>query len=246
MNLGRVYEQIANPQHIEFPQLVRSQWKMDAFPGQVPVGLDRYQVIVGGRGAGKTRAGAEWIREKARVPNQRLLLVARTAADVRETLVEGMSGVMAITPEDERPTYKPSLRRLEWANGTQAFCTSWDEPGSLRGVQAHYTWLDEPGHKLVSAHPGSLDAFDNADLATRLGVTPQVLVTGTSQVGSSDLWDALADSVINLTPFRGSHVRMYHNKTETNRFNLPAAFVERVIDRYKGTAAEDRELNGLL
>lgn len=65
-------------------------------------------------------------------------------------------------------------------------------------------------------------------------------------LGSSELWNELADSVINLTLFRGSHVRMYHNKTETNSSNLPAGFLVRVMDRYKGTPAEDRELNGLL
>ena len=93
-----------------------------------------------------TRAASEWVREKAKITSEgplRFLLVARTAADVREVIVEGESGILAVSPPSERPDYRPSIRRLVWPNGNQAFCTSADEPDSLRGVQAPLS-IDTP------------------------------------------------------------------------------------------------------
>lgn len=246
MTLRDIYNQVPEPQRTELLEKIRYHWPLNARPAQVPTGTERYQVIVGGRASGKTRAGAEWIREKAREPDQRLILVARTAADVRNVLVEGESGILNVSPPSERPLYIPSMRRLEWANGTHAFCTNWDQPDTLRGLKAHFTWLDEPGHMANSTHSGEFDAFDIADLATHLGYDPQVLITGTSQVGKSPLWDEIATAMIHYAPFRTSHIRMYHNKTLDNQTNLNRSFVEKLLDTYKGTGAEVKELEGLL
>jgi len=103
-------------------------------------------VYLAGRGSGKTRAAAEWIREKAKKTNEgrlRFLLVARTAADARQVMVSGESGILAVSPPSERPEYKPSIRELIWPNGNSAFITTADEPDSLRGPQAPLA-LDTP------------------------------------------------------------------------------------------------------
>src|SRR5690606_25455419 len=114
-------------------------------------------------------------------PGSRLLLVARTASDVREVLVEGASGILSLYGSDDpqAPIYKPSMRRLEWPNGSQAFCTSANEPDSLRGKEAHFTWADEVGSWRPREGEMQLDAWDNVRLATRLGLTPRIIVTTT-------------------------------------------------------------------
>jgi phage terminase large subunit-like protein len=107
-------------------------------PEQLPPGGDwSTWLILAGRGAGKTRAGAEWVRslaEAATVP--RIALVGPTAADVRDTMVEGESGLLAIAPDSNRPTYEPTKRRLTWGNGVQATLFSSEEPDRLRAARS--------------------------------------------------------------------------------------------------------------
>ena len=101
-------------------------------------------LILGGRGAGKTRAGAEWVRELAiNDPNARIALVGETEHDVREVMVEGVSGLLAVHRRGERPEWIPSRRRLEWTNGAVAQIFSAEEPESLRGPQFSAAWADE-------------------------------------------------------------------------------------------------------
>ena len=101
---------------------------------------------MGGRGAGKTRAGAEWVRHLAENKiASRIALVAPTAADARDVMVQGESGILAISRPDFMPAYQPSIRRLTWPNGVQATCFSADEPDRLRGPQHSHAWIDEPG-----------------------------------------------------------------------------------------------------
>ena len=105
---------------------------------QAPEGDWNIWAYIAGRGAGKTRTAAEWVREEAKhttTGQRRFALVARTAADVRDVLVEGESGIMNVTPPSERPLYEPSKRRLTWPNGNTATCFTADEPDSLRGPQ---------------------------------------------------------------------------------------------------------------
>lgn len=112
---------------------------------------------MGGRGAGKTRAGSEWIRKKKET-TPFLHLIGRTAADVRDVMVDGESGILAISPPWDRPTYQRSKRRLVWNNGAQAITFSADEPESLRGPQCGGMWLDEC---LIA---GTLIATDKGDV----------------------------------------------------------------------------------
>lgn len=116
-----------------------ADWRMLARPAQLPPEGDWYcWLILAGRGFGKTRTGAEWV--KARVLEAagcRIALVGKTAQDVASVMVEGESGLLAVCPDDERPTYKRSRRELRWANGSVARLFSAAEPDMLRGPQFH-------------------------------------------------------------------------------------------------------------
>lgn len=242
MNLREIYELAPEPQRTELLNKIRHHWPANARPNQLADGPEPFQVIVGGRGSGKTRAGAEWIREKAKEPNLRLLVIARTAADVRNTVVEGESGILNVTPTAERPDWIPSVRRLVWSNGTEAFCTSSDEPDVLRGVQAHYTWIDEPNGK---ENPSSgFNTFANVCLATRLGSAPQILLTGTSQSQADPLWQELRHSFETKTLFRGADIAFHQNSTLDNEKNLATQYVKLLMENYRGTVMAGRELDG--
>jgi phage terminase large subunit-like protein len=159
-------------------------WSMWGRPEQIPPNDDSWNIglFLAGRGAGKTRSASEWIREKARYTNQgklRFLLVARTAADARQVMVTGESGILNVTPPSERPEYKSSVRELLWPNGNSAFITTADEPDSLRGPQAHYAWGDEIAAWRLTPDQAGMTAWGNLRVATRLGRTPQILATTT-------------------------------------------------------------------
>ena len=100
-------------------------------------------LILGGRGSGKTRAGAEWVRDVAADPRARIALIGETEHDTREVMVEGVSGLLAVHRLDERPEWYPALRRLEWRNGAIAQVFSAENYESLRGPQFSAAWLDE-------------------------------------------------------------------------------------------------------
>jgi phage terminase large subunit-like protein len=120
-----------------------NDWMLWGRPEQLaPAGNWRTWVFFGGRGAGKTRAGAEWVSRLARSGRAaRIALIAPTFHDVREVMIEGNSGLRAL--RRERPVYEASRRRLSWANGAQAFAFSAEDPESLRGPQFDAAWADE-------------------------------------------------------------------------------------------------------
>jgi phage terminase large subunit-like protein len=103
----------------------------------------RTWLILGGRGAGKTRAGAEWVRAVAEDGNARIALVGETEHDIREVMIEGVSGILAVHAPDKRPQWIPTRRRLEWNNGAVAEAFSAEQPESLRGPQFTHAWCDE-------------------------------------------------------------------------------------------------------
>ena len=141
---------------------------------QPPPGEWRTWLILAGRGWGKSRTGAEWVRAMAtRGRARRIALVARTAADVRDVLIEGESGLLAIHRADERPVWEPSRRRLTWPNGAIATTYSADEPDQLRGPQHDSAWVDEI---CAWRYP---DAWDQLQLGLRLGDDPRVVATTT-------------------------------------------------------------------
>jgi phage terminase large subunit-like protein len=120
-------------------------WHHWARPSQLPPEGDwRIWLLLAGRGFGKTRSGAEWVRAQAESgAARRIALVAPTARDARLVMVEGESGLLAIAPDAMRPVFEPSKRQLTWPNGAIATLYSADEPDRLRGPQFDAAWCDE-------------------------------------------------------------------------------------------------------
>src|SRR6185437_6188929 len=150
-------------------------WRVWARPSQLaPEGAWRVWLLLAGRGFGKTRSGAEWVREAAEsAAARRIALVAPTARDARLVMVEGESGLLAIAPDDRRPVFEISKRQLTWPNGAIATLFSADEPDRLRGPQFDAAWCDELAAWRYPA------AWDMLMMALRLGTNPRVVVTTT-------------------------------------------------------------------
>lgn len=182
-------------------------------------------LALAGRGFGKTRAISEWLLERISAGCGRAAIVGRTAADVRDVLVEGESGILRCSPPWNRPIYHVSKRRLIWKNGAIATCYSAEEPSLLRGPQHDCAIVDE-----VAAWP-SFDGWDNLLMGLRLGQRPQVFAATTPRP-LKFLRDLMAEST--TVTLRGS--------TFANRSNLPKAFFDLVVSKYEGTALGRQEL----
>lgn len=217
-------------------------WSFWGRPEQIPPADNSWNVglFLAGRGAGKTRSAAEWVREKAKDTSQgrlRFLLVARTAADVRDVIVEGDSGVLAVSPPSERPLYEPSKRRLTWPNGNTAVLGTADEPDSLRGVQAHYSWADELAAWRQSPDAAGMTSWDNLRVATRLGRNPQILATTTPK--RVPILYALLDEAK-----RTGKVWVSRGSTMDNSGNLSSTYIDAITGVYAGTRLAQQELYG--
>jgi phage terminase large subunit-like protein len=217
-------------------------WSFWGRPEQIPPNDTSWNVglYLGGRGAGKTRAAAEWVRDRAKVSDQghlRFLLVARTAADVRDVLVEGDSGVLNVSPPSERPLYEPSKRRLTWPNGNTAVLSTADEPDSLRGVQAHYSWADELAAWRQTPDAAGMTSWDNLRVATRLGLNPQIFATTTPK-RVSVLYALLEEAK------EGKKVWISRGSTMDNAGNLSEAYISAITGVYAGTRLAAQELYG--
>lgn len=193
--------------------------------------------IVAGRGHGKTRSGAEWVREKAKTPGVRIGLVARTSADVRDVVVEGESGIMNICPPSEKPHYSPANRRITWPNGSVATTFSGDVPDQLRGPQFHYTWCDELAAWNHVPGVDGATAWDNAQIGTRLGDHPRLLVTTTPK---------RVPAMQDLLKREGRDVVVTKGSTLDNAGNLGKTYINFIFGMYKGTRMEQQELFGVM
>ena len=194
-------------------------------------------VILGGRGAGKTRAGAEWVRsmvEGARPLDpgraRRVALVGETIDQAREVMIFGESGILACSPPDRRPKWHGARRMLEWPNGAIAQVFSAYDPESLRGPQFDAAWVDE-----LAKWPKAAETWDMLQFGLRLGEHPQQVITTTPR-NTQVLKDILA---------RESTVSS-HAATEVNAANLAASFLTEVRARYAGTRLGRQELDGVL
>ncbi|APZ55082.1 hypothetical protein Ga0080574_TMP4748 [Salipiger abyssi] len=202
-----------------------------------PEGDWRAWVIMGGRGAGKTRAGAEWVRScvEGALPLspgrcKRVALVGETLDQVREVMVFGESGLLACSPPDRRPEWQATRRCLVWPNGAEAMVFSAHDPEALRGPQFDAAWVDE-----LAKWKKARETWDMLQFALRLGETPQVCVTTTPRnVGVLKELLALGSTVVTRA------------KTEANRANLAASFLEEVRARYGNTRLARQELDGVL
>lgn len=196
-----------------------------ARPSQLPPSGDwTIWLILAGRGFGKTRTGAEWVRDSVkRFPL--VNVIAATADDARDIMIEGESGILAVCPTSERPLYKASQRRLEWPNGARSLIFTADEPDRLRGKQHMRLWADE------TASWRYPEAWDQAMFGLRLGAEPRAVVTTTPRPTSLIL-SLLKDPTVVVT--RGS--------TYDNRANLSPVFYEQIISKYEGTRLGRQEL----
>lgn len=207
---------------------------------QSPEGDWAIWMYLAGRGAGKTRAAAEWVREEAKHTGsgqRRFALVARTAADVRDVIVEGESGIMNVSPPSERPLYEPSKRRLTWPNGNTATCFTADEPDSLRGPQFTHAWGDEVAAWRQTPDAAGMTAFDNLRVGTRLGANPKIMITTTPK--RVPLLYKLLDEAKNT-----GRVVISRGSTMDNSGNLSNAYLDAITGVYAGTRLAQQELYG--
>jgi phage terminase large subunit-like protein len=201
-------------------------WPTWARPSQLAPDWDWSTWLVNaGRGWGKTKTGAEWVRQKSETCPI-IHLVAPTAADARDVMVKGPAGILAVSPPWDTPKYEPSKRLLTWPNGAQALLFSAEEPERLRGPQCHAAWCDE-----IAAWKYLDDTWDNLQMGLRLGDSTQALCTTTPRPLPL-IKELLADPTTAVT--RGS--------TFDNVANLSAKAIERLRRKYEGTRIGRQEL----
>jgi phage terminase large subunit-like protein len=207
---------------------LQHDWRLWARPAQLPPDIAwRVWVLLGGRGAGKTRAAAEWTRAHALArPAARIALLGASHHEVREVMIEGASGIMALG--GPRPDYQVSRRRLVWPNGAQAFAFSAEDPDAIRGPQFDAAWADEfcawakPGEALATLQP-----------ALRLGPNPRLLVTTTPRpIKALKALLAQPDVVVTRSP------------TRDNAANLAPGFVAHMEGLWGRSAFGRQELEG--
>lgn len=195
-------------------------------------------LVLAGRGFGKTRMGSEWIRENAcgstpLAPSptgvKRIALVAETAADARDVMVLGDSGILACHPKDFRPEWSPTNRRLTWPNGVEAWVYNATEPDQLRGPQHHLAWVDE-----LAKFRYMQETWDQLQFGLRLGEHPRALVTTTPR--PLPLIKRLMSDPDSTFVTRGA--------TLDNQANLASNTVKALYERYGGTRLGRQELEG--
>jgi phage terminase large subunit-like protein len=192
-------------------------------------------LLLGGRGSGKTRSGAEWVRAKALghadvagAPARRIALIGLTIGQVRSVMVEGVSGLLTVHAPHERPHYDVARNEITWPNGAMAQMFAADDPDSLRGPQFDAAWCDEFAKWRRAAY-----AWDMLQFGLRLGTTPQAVVTTTPR-GLQVLKDLMQDATTVTT----------RSRTLDNAANLAPGFLKQVLRRYGHTALGRQELEG--
>lgn len=195
----------------------------------------RTWLILGGRGSGKTRSGSEWVRAQALgappladASCGRIALVGETLHEARAVMVEGISGLLAIHPPDERPLFEPSKRQLTWPNGAVAQLFSAEDPEALRGPQFDAAWADE-----LCKWPRARETFDMLQLGLRLGDRPRLVVTSSPRPVPL-LMELMNDPLTLVT----------RSKTTDNIVNLAPSFVAAMKARFGQTALGAQELDG--
>jgi phage terminase large subunit-like protein len=230
------------------PQLVterlKADWWWQAHGGQeAPEGDWSVWMLMAGRGFGKTRAGAEWVSARAReIPGARIALVGGSREDVVKVMIEGESGLLSVAAPGDVLEWKPSLGRLYFQGGAEAFVYSAEAPEALRGPEHHFAWADElakwgrpssfgragPGAKRADA------AWDNLMMGLRLGEKPRCMVTTTPRP---------VPLLKRILALPGTAVT--RGRT-TDNVHLPGAFIEHMRGTYGGSRLAAQELDGVL
>lgn len=193
-----------------------------------PGGGKHTWLILAGRGWGKTRTGAQIINAEARSGrSRRIALVAETAADARDVLVEGDSGIIKSSHPDFRPVYEPSKRKLTWPNGVIAHTYNAVEPDQLRGPQHDFAWCDELAKWMYAQ-----ETWDMLQFGLRLGQHPRQIVTTTPRP-IPVVRELVRDPFTFITKGR----------TLDNAANLAKTFLDKIIKKYEGTRLGRQELD---
>lgn len=206
-------------------------WEFKARDKQIPEDGDWFVwLYCTGRGYGKTQSLTGWADNKARqYPGCRIALVAPTAADARDVLVQGDSGLQGVAPVWDVPKYSPTYRRVEWSNGSRAWTYSAEESERLRGPQHHFGIADE-----IRAWADA-ETWDNLILGMRLGEKPQI-VGATTPKPSALVKTLLADKTIPKV----------YGSTFENAAHLAKPFLDKILEKYSGTRLGDQEIEGKL
>jgi phage terminase large subunit-like protein len=204
-----------------------------AHEGQEPPRSDGWRtwLMMAGRGYGKTRAGAEWINALATQKGRpvRIALVGATASEVRQVMVEGESGILASARNGKRPSWEPSLGRLRWPGGSEAFVYSGENPDGLRGGNHHYAWCDE-----LAKWARPEETWDNLQMSLRCGTRPRALVTTTPRAMKL------------LARIRKEPWTVETSGTTGDNAHLPPEFLKVMAATYGGTRLGRQELDGEL
>jgi phage terminase large subunit-like protein len=200
-----------------------------ARPDQIEPPGDWYiWTALAGRGWGKTRTGGEWVKKREANGARHIALVAETAADARDVMVEGESGLLRLYPKSDRPLYEPSKRRVTWSSGAVATLFNATEPDQLRGPQFDTAWADE-----IAKWRYARECWDMLQFGMRLGDNPRVMITTTPR--PIELVKAI------IAGLEGK-VHVTRGSTFDNAANLAAPFLERVRQKYEGTRLGRQEL----
>ena len=210
-------------------------WRSWARGNQLAPASDwRVWLVMAGRGFGKTRLGAEWVRSVAEAdPEARIALLGSSLHEARSVMVEGESGLLSIGAPWRRPVYESSVRRLTWPNGAQAFLYSAGEPEALRGPQHSHAWCDEIA-KWDNMSNRALSSWDNLLMGLRLGSDPKLVATTTPR--PVPLVARIVGEREDVVVTRGT--------TFDNAANLPARFIEAMRKTFGGTMLGRQELLG--
>jgi phage terminase large subunit-like protein len=201
-------------------------------PAALPDGSPwRTWLLVGGRGFGKTRAGAEWVLARAREGGRetRIALVAGSVDEARRVMVEGASGLLACAQGGDVADWRPSRRELRFGSGARAFLYSGASGDMLRGPEHDFAWCDE-----VAKWADARNAWDNLQLGLRRGDRPRAVVTTTPRAGS--IVAALAAEPDTVRTGGGSRANVF----------LPPAYLRAIERRYAGTRQGAEELDGAI
>ena len=237
--IARLPPKIRDAELAKLPPAIRAQlryhWPFHARPKQrAPAGDWLTWLILSGRGFGKTRTGAEWVKENVcgTTPLGRgkcgfVALIAETAGDAREVMIEGPSGLLAVHAPEFRPDYEPSKRRITWKNGAVAGVFNATEPDQLRGPEHDLAWGDE-----LAKWAYARETWDNLQFGLRQGFPPRCAITTTPRPIPL-LREIVADPSTVIT--KGG--------TTENSDNLAPSFLHRVVTKYGGTRLGRQELN---
>ena len=214
-------------------------WPIWARDAQLPPPGDwRIWLVMAGRGFGKTRSGAEWVRMVAQDnPDARIALISSSLGEARSVMVEGESGILAVHPPGERPHFEATRRRLEWPNGAQAVMYSSAEAESLRGPQHSHAWCDEIG-KWPLANESATKCWDNMLMGLRLGAKQQVMATTTPRSVPLLRRILKSENRKDVVTTRGA--------TTDNSAHLPDSFLEAMESEFAGSLLARQELDGEL